>query len=867
MATINTDSVQRLYVAYFNRPADPLGLQYWESKLSSTTVATQTQLAAIAAGFSGSAEYAALYAGQSYTQIVNNLYLNLFGRNAELAGLNAWASKLQAGTETFASIALQLTYSAQGTDATAIANKLAASKAFTAAIDTTAETLGYAGTAAAASARSWLATITDDAASFATATTATAVNTAVSNAVNAVSIGQTFRLTENIDNITAGVGNDTIDATLMTTVAGRLQTWNNSDSINGGTGTDTLVAQLVTGGVTVGSLSNVEILDVEAQGMVTVDLNTADGSLTTIKSSNSGANNLTIQNIQSAPSNFAITNSTGNFTATVINSKLAGAADAATLALSNVTAGTVTLQTSSAASGYETLNIQSNGSLANVLTGLTDGNGTSLTTVNFSGSQNLTLPLLDTSITNANASGMTGRLMLTVAAANTQNMAITGGSADDVINMNGTYTSADTINGGIGNDRLMLTNTEATAATTAQSNVSSIEVIGLSDGLSGTVAVNNFNATGLQFGANMAGGGIVNYAAGTNSLDIQHYTGNTSLTVNIAGSATNDILNMNIGSTNTGNTFGAVGVIINGAETVNLLSQGGTNNFGAEFTLTDTATTQSLTLTGSQNITFAGAVRSDVINASGMSGTATLTLAGGTGTSATTITGTVNADILNGSTTGDIIDGGSGNDTIANAINGTAATAGDVLTGGSGFDTFILRGDAASATLTTALSQAVYIGDFTVGASASTTDILSLSATHTNYSGAGTGFHTGISTVAAGSSIIQNVAQNAVASAMTTGLDLVKLTTGIATTGLTTQAAFDAAIGSATITGLGVNTEAFVSMYDTTSSRMLLMVVDAAAGTNTAIESGDVVTLIGSVGMSASDYASFSAVNFALIAA
>jgi hypothetical protein len=240
----------------------------------------------------------------------------------------------------------------------------------------------------------------------------------------------------------------------------------------------------------------------------------------------------------------------------------------------------VTLQTSSAASGYETLNIQSNGSLANVLTGLTDGNGTSLTTVNFSGSQNLTLPLLDTSITNANASGMTGRLMLTVAAANTQNMAITGGSADDVINMNGTYTSADTINGGIGNDRLVLTNTEATAATTTQSNVSSIEVIGLSDGLSGTVAVNNFNATGLQFGANMAGGGIVNYAAGTNSLDIQHYTGNTSLTVNIAGSATNDILNMNIGSTNTGNTFGAVGVIINGAETVNYFLKVGQTTLG-----------------------------------------------------------------------------------------------------------------------------------------------------------------------------------------------------------------------------------------------------------------------------------------------
>ena len=87
-------------------------------------------------GFSGSAEYAALYAGQTNTQIVNSLYTNLFGREAEPAGLIHWSGRLTAGTETFASIALQLTYSAQGTDATAIANKLSASTTFTTALDT-----------------------------------------------------------------------------------------------------------------------------------------------------------------------------------------------------------------------------------------------------------------------------------------------------------------------------------------------------------------------------------------------------------------------------------------------------------------------------------------------------------------------------------------------------------------------------------------------------------------------------------------------------------------------------------------------------------------------------------------------------------
>lgn len=157
---INTDAVQRLYVAYFNRPADPAGLVYWEGGLPGTTVATQAELTAIARGFSGSIEYAALYSGQTNAQVVNSLYVNLFGRPAEAAGLAHWSARIADGSDTFASIALQLTYSAQGSDATAIANKLTAATAFTNALDTTTEIASYFGLAAAAVARTWLATAT-----------------------------------------------------------------------------------------------------------------------------------------------------------------------------------------------------------------------------------------------------------------------------------------------------------------------------------------------------------------------------------------------------------------------------------------------------------------------------------------------------------------------------------------------------------------------------------------------------------------------------------------------------------------------------------------------------------------------------------
>ena len=129
---MNTDAVQRLYVAYFNRPADPASLTVYEAMLPTDREATQAELEAIAETyFSPSSEYQNLYSGMSNAQVINQLYQNLFGREAEAEGLLHWTGKLQDGSETFASIALQLTYSAQGTDLDSINGKITAAAAFT----------------------------------------------------------------------------------------------------------------------------------------------------------------------------------------------------------------------------------------------------------------------------------------------------------------------------------------------------------------------------------------------------------------------------------------------------------------------------------------------------------------------------------------------------------------------------------------------------------------------------------------------------------------------------------------------------------------------------------------------------------------
>ena len=75
--------IQQLYIAYFNRPADPAGLAYWLTSTMSVN--------AIAESFSKQTEYSSLYVGKNTVQVVNTIYNNLFGRDADQAGLMYWA--------------------------------------------------------------------------------------------------------------------------------------------------------------------------------------------------------------------------------------------------------------------------------------------------------------------------------------------------------------------------------------------------------------------------------------------------------------------------------------------------------------------------------------------------------------------------------------------------------------------------------------------------------------------------------------------------------------------------------------------------------------------------------------------------------
>jgi len=172
MATAS--QIQQLYIAYFGRPADPNGLASW---LTSTASFTQ-----IAQSFGTAPEFTTAFAGQTYAQQVNNIYLNTFGRQAEPAGLNGWVAELNAGRLTLAQVGLAISSGAQGSDLIALNSKITASGQWTASSNgSTAGILAYSGDPGISAGRSFLLPVITTATVPTQAATDTQVQTLITN--------------------------------------------------------------------------------------------------------------------------------------------------------------------------------------------------------------------------------------------------------------------------------------------------------------------------------------------------------------------------------------------------------------------------------------------------------------------------------------------------------------------------------------------------------------------------------------------------------------------------------------------------------------------------------------------------------------
>lgn len=187
MAALATDPLQsryielaqKFYVGYFGRPADANGLSNMVSQLQGANVPTSSTGALVSAydtnatikslidSFGNSAESAALYQG-SNRAFVTDIYNHLLGRAPDAEGLDFWTNALDnpnglsrglaamniiAGAETNTTAQGQI-------DAALIATRITVAANFTDALKTPAQVAGYAGNAAAATARALLDGVT-----------------------------------------------------------------------------------------------------------------------------------------------------------------------------------------------------------------------------------------------------------------------------------------------------------------------------------------------------------------------------------------------------------------------------------------------------------------------------------------------------------------------------------------------------------------------------------------------------------------------------------------------------------------------------------------------------------------------------------
>jgi len=153
MPSMSTRSdIQKLDIAVFNRPADPIGLEHWEGQVADNG----GNPAAIADAFGASDEYRTLSDGPGDEEVVNRIHRNLFGRDAGAADLAFWTDALDRGTAGAGDIAYAMIQGAEGDDARVLANRATVAEAFTAALDTTVEVLSDAADAAAQAARALL---------------------------------------------------------------------------------------------------------------------------------------------------------------------------------------------------------------------------------------------------------------------------------------------------------------------------------------------------------------------------------------------------------------------------------------------------------------------------------------------------------------------------------------------------------------------------------------------------------------------------------------------------------------------------------------------------------------------------------------
>jgi hypothetical protein len=682
---------------------------------------------------------------------------------------------------------------------------------------------------------------------------AAAAYTGTTNVAIGTVISTPFSLSLSIDNIIGGAGDDTIIGDFGTTgqVSG-------ADQINGGAGNDTVTFYGTP--ATFPVMSNIETLQIANAANANIDSTAISGGFTRLNILDATALSAkTITTGAGVTTSLATLNGVGTTGAVTVAASATDTTENLVLNGYQGATGATPLALTTTGAATTTVNIASTGA-ANAITTLTLP--ATATKLNITGDKNLTVStsLAGTVLATVDASTATGNISLRVdgtAAA----LKFTGGSGADVITFDATnlFTTADTVDGGAGNDVLGTTKAAVVNLTTALTNVTNIETLRILD----ATADLDFIDLALVSSAikNIDFGSAASAVASTATTTVRGIsdgatlglsaTGTTALT--IANNTANDTLNLKI-MTGTSQTY-----TVSAGQFENLVVNVGTATTGI-------TTGGTLALTNAQlktvvlnsvndanfNLGTLGTVVSSVDASNFKPATATngvtVTLSS-SAVNGATVTGSQGADTIVGSSQGDTISGGAGADTI------TTGGGADTVTLGAGLDTVV----------TTGITTAIAISDFVGGSTSSSRDLLKLDISDIEaITGVGNLSNGNSGDITAAASVVK-----AVSAATTLGAtDSVIVLTGETYASATALKTAISSGGSRAITLATANSanDAQVFVYSDGTNAHVVTVKDAGTATSytsTNLTVTEIATLTGIASLSATSFANG---NFEFIA-
>ncbi|MFG6511028.1 MULTISPECIES: DUF4214 domain-containing protein [unclassified Sulfitobacter] len=725
-----------LYVGYYDRAPDPDGLQFWIDQIDNGR-----EFSTIAADFAAAPEALAKYPYLSTPDVstpstfITSIYLNLFGRTPDQAGLDFWTGVLNDGSVSVAEMIEEIIMGAvndedAGTfDKTVLDNKIEVGLDFA---ESTADVSGFEFDAdAKMAAEAAVNGVTEDPATVEAAKAATDAYLA-----GETNQGDTLTLTAGLDTIDGTSGNDLFTALISEDGAGTdTSTLNIGDELDGGAGYDILRLRqthepddvFITNAVNIEELQYItsDEDEIYLSGMTDIE------KITVLDSSDTGNDFYQIRNLVDVEFRNNIDSVDGNFE--FANDVVAGDV---TMTFTN------NLDNSVEVDQFET---KAGDSLIKNLTVVNKGVNEDvdiddldiMETMTITGSGELDLDLeSEESLTSIDASGMTGDVTISSDLELENDFTYTGsqgkdtihvedddagghtftintGTGDDsvevfeqddnIVNVNlgegddvlslldagllaaDTFEADDSYDGGDGNDSLKATNAAFAAAVAgAAANISNFEELAVTDLLATDidldVAFSGFNNITLE-----AGHGIVNAAAVDTTMLAGLDSGATVtiedgaaevgdiLDLDIEGAATGTADELNLVLANDSNTnFGVIDTT--DVETVNINADDSDDDADADLTVSITGTgTETVVVTGdAESLDLTGAALTDVEMVDGSA-----------------FEGDLKID-LTGNTNDVTVNFGAGDDEV------TSGSGADTFTGGDGDDTYVYTAAAQS---------------------------------------------------------------------------------------------------------------------------------------------------------------------------